>query len=47
MPRPRKIVQEESNISDVIEVQEELIYVQEEETIEPEIELSPVVNIIS
>jgi hypothetical protein len=47
MPRPRKIVQEESNISDVIEVQEELIYVQEEETIEPEVELSPVVNIIS
>ena len=47
MPRPRKIVQEESNISDVIEVQEELIYVQEEETIEPEVEISPVVNIIS
>ena len=47
MPRPKKISQEESNISDVIEVQEELIYVQEEETIEPEVELSPVVNIIS
>ena len=47
MPRPRKIVQEESNISDVIEVQEELIYVQEKETIEPEVEISPVVNIIS
>ena len=47
MPRPRKIAQQESNISDVIEVQEELIYVQEEETIEPEVELSPVVNIIS
>ena len=36
MPRPRKISQEESNISDVIEVQEQLFDVQEEElVIEP------------
>ena len=36
MPRPRKISQEESNISDVIEIQEQLFDVQEEEfVIEP------------
>ena len=36
MPRPKKIVQEESKISEVIEVQEELIFEPEEElVIEP------------
>ena len=36
MPRPRKIAQEESNISDVIEIQEELVIESEEElVIEP------------
>lgn len=36
MPRPRKIVQEESKISEVIEVQEELVFEPEEElVIEP------------
>ena len=41
MPRPRKIVQEESKISDVIEVQEEVIEVQEE-VIAPEPDVAPV-----
>jgi len=33
MPRPRKIVQEESKISEVVEVQEELVFAPEEELI--------------
>jgi len=39
MPRPRKIAQEESNISDVIEIQEEVFEIQEELVIESEEEL--------